>query len=204
MSKTLRVRFILAGSNDEESLVVKIASEDSGSQGVGFEHGLYEQETMFYAEFGETVAKWTVVPFCWLAVCEPRGIFTLVLEDMNESIQGDQLEGCGEAEAAMAKFQAPFLANREIPLASPWIAKEGNTEMNEDSAYRQCLPVFLERYSSQIAPEHADLCRWLALHSKQWLVEPKESVLGIRHRDYRLDNILFPGSPNGRIVFVDF
>lgn len=204
MSKTLRVRFILAGSNDEESLVVKIASEDSGSQGVGFEHGLYEQETMFYAEFGETVAKWTVVPFCWLAVCEPRGIFTLVLEDMNESIQGDQLEGCGEAEAAMAKFQAPFLANREIPLASPWIAKEGNTEMNEDSAYRQCLPVFLERYSSQvrthlyiynysflkleltaqsqIAPEHADLCRWLALHSKQWLVEPKESVLGIRHR----------------------
>lgn len=35
LSKTIRVRFTLEGSNEEESLVVKIASESPDSQAVG-------------------------------------------------------------------------------------------------------------------------------------------------------------------------
>lgn len=46
MSKTVRVLFKLDGSDEEESVVVKIASEDAGSQAVGFDYGAYERETV--------------------------------------------------------------------------------------------------------------------------------------------------------------
>lgn len=139
------------------------------------EYGVYETETIFCEIFcavftiskrltddkqnsdqqlGEMASKTGAVPYCWLAVFEPKGIFTLVLEDMKDAIQGNQLEGCTPdvakvALSALAQFQAPFLANPEIPKNSRWLWEEGAL-FNTSDMYKQTLPAFLERYADLV------------------------------------------------------
>lgn len=109
------------------------------------------------AELSETANKTKAIPFCYLAVFEPKGYFTLVLEDLKDSVQGNQLEGCTPAEAlialkALAKLQAPFLANEELLKKSPWLIKDFDASPHNDyTMYNACLPAFLERYKDLVS-----------------------------------------------------
>ena len=80
MSQSHRVRF-REGGGGEESVVVKLASEDPASRATGFGMGAYRREVAFYRELAERIGG--PLAHCHQAVYdEGEGWFTLVLEDV--------------------------------------------------------------------------------------------------------------------------
>ena len=64
------------------------------------------------------------------------------------------------------------------------------------------LPGFLERYADTMAPEHQELCRFLAAHMPAY-VALRTGPRTASHGDFRLDNLLFQ-SGDPRPVVVDW
>ena len=86
MSQSHRVRF-REGGGAEESVVVKLASEDPTSRATGFGMGAYYREVAFYRELAGRIGG--PLARCHLAVYdEGEGWFTLVLEDVRERRPG--------------------------------------------------------------------------------------------------------------------
>ena len=95
MSKSYRVSY-RRPRGERESVVVKLAATDQNSRDVGVNLGAYLREVTFYRELRDridgagTLAEWH------LAEQDPEeGWFTLVLEDIEDGVQGDQIAGCG-------------------------------------------------------------------------------------------------------------
>ena len=120
-----------------------------------------------------------------------KGWFTLVLEDIEDGVQGDHLAGCGPAEArtamvALARIHAPVFGDLAL-AATEWL-KQPNP-LNE-ALLRALLPSFLERYRGRIASEHVEVCGCFVAVADAWEADQRPP-LGLVHGDYRLDNILF-------------
>ncbi len=188
------------------SVVGKFASADDQSRGTGLALRAYEIEVRFYREVAARVA--TRVPATYVAEVEPEtGWFTLLLEDIAGSVQGDQIEACGPEVAAavleeMAGLHAPCWEDPDL-AGRAWL----NRATPESDGFltalvASLLPGFLERYEDTLAPEHRDVCRLFS--------EQLPAYLGLHtgprttsHGDFRLDNLLFqPGQP--RPVVVDW
>ncbi len=188
------------------SVVGKFASADDQSRGTGLALRAYEIEVRFYREVAARVA--TRVPATYVAEVEPEtGWFTLLLEDIAGSVQGDQIEACGPEVAAavleeMAGLHAPCWEDPDL-AGREWL----NRATPESDGFltalvASLLPGFLERYEDTLAPEHRDVCRLFS--------EQLPAYLGLHtgprttsHGDFRLDNLLFqPGHP--RPVVVDW
>ncbi|MFL6160290.1 MAG: hypothetical protein ACJ72D_29725, partial [Marmoricola sp.] len=115
MSQNYRVVFTVDGS--EGSVVVKVASDDETSRATGVGMGAYYREVAFYRHVAPLVgaAVGGPVPGCHLAAYDPaEGWFTLVLDDVDDAVQGDQIAGCDAAQAELAlrelaRLQAPVL-----------------------------------------------------------------------------------------------
>ncbi len=189
MSQTHRVRFAESGG-PQDSVVVKLASEDPASRATGFGMGAYRREVDFYRELAERIGD--ELPRCHLAAYdESEGWFTLVLEDVRDAVVGDQIAGCDAAQAeialrALARLQAPVLGRDAIGAAEYL-----NLPNPLDQALlSQLLPAFLDRYGDRVADEHAELCRRFVGSLDAWAAD-RRPPLGIVHGDYRLDNLLF-------------
>lgn len=108
------LRFAVAYDRDEgapASLVGKFAAADSTSRATGRDFGLYAREIGFYRHLQATVAVRT--PECWFADYDPEdGAFALLLEDLSPARGGDQLAGCGLADAEAAMVQSAVLHGR--------------------------------------------------------------------------------------------
>jgi hypothetical protein len=188
------------------SVVGKFASADEQSRATGLALRAYEIEVRFYRDVASRIGA--RVPACYLADVEPEtGLFTLLLEDIAGSRQGDQIEACGPDVAAavleeMAGLHAPCWEVPEL-AALDWLNRN-SPEADEFLATMvgSLLPGFLERYGDHLAPEHAALCQEFVAHLPTWI----QLRLGPRtasHGDFRLDNLLFqPGQR--RPVVVDW
>ena len=191
MSDSYRVGYSSAGQPGA-TVVVKLAAEDPSSRAAGVGMGVYEREINFYRELAGRIGG-PVVPH-HLAVYDPaEGWFTLVLDDLADSVQGDQIAGCSPEEAraaliALARVHAPVF--NELALAAiPWL----NAESPLDQALlSQLLPGFLERYGERIEPAHQDVCRRFVASADGWMADVR-APMGLVHGDYRLDNLLFRG-----------
>jgi hypothetical protein len=112
MSRVYRASYRRPGG-EPESVAVKLASTDQNSRDIGVNMGAYLREVTFYAELGDRIGGDGTPAKCHLAVQDPtEGWFTLVLEDITDGVQGDQVAGCGPAEAriamvALARIHAP-------------------------------------------------------------------------------------------------
>jgi hypothetical protein len=191
MSQSHRVRFTDNGGA-EESVIVKLASEDPASRATGTGMGAYYREVAFYRDLAGRLGG--AVADCHFAGYEDgEGWFTLVLEDVEGGV-GDQIAGCSAAQAglalaALARVQAPVLGSDAVGTADYL-----NLPNPLDQALlTQLLPAFLDRYSERVAPEHAELCRRFVASLDGWAAD-RRPPLGLVHGDYRLDNLIFSGS----------
>ncbi|WP_205696883.1 phosphotransferase family protein [Conexibacter sp. SYSU D00693] len=201
MSQSHRVRFRdPAGGGAEESVVVKLASDDTTSRATGVGMGAYAREVRFYRELADRLRG--PLAGCHLATYdEADGWFTLVLEDVVDGAQGDQVTGCTAPEArqaveAMAALHAPVLGDLGLAVEG-WL--------NPDSPLTQALhaallPGFLERYADRLDPAHVEVAERFVLSHDAWVAD-RRPPLGLVHGDFRLDNLLF--SPGG-VTVVDW
>ena len=175
--------------DDEDTVVVKLASEDPTSRATGQGMGAYAREISFYQELAARIEQG--LPKCWYAAIDGDGWFTLVLEDIVGARQGDQIAGCGVDEArvalrALARVHAPVLGDPHLG-AAPWLNQP--SPLNQ-ALLEMLLPGFLERYADRITPEHAEVCKRFVAAVDAW-AEDRRAPLGLVHGDYRLDNLLF-------------
>jgi hypothetical protein len=189
MSQSHRVSFT-DGGGAQESVVVKLASADPTSRATGVGLGAYAREIAFYRNLASRIGG--PLAACHAAEYDTtEGWFTLVLEDITGAAQGDQIAGCGVAEAglalrALARIHAPVMG--DLALGTADYLNLPNP-LNQ-ALVGQLLPAFLERYGDRIAPEHAELCRRFQPSIDGWNAD-RRPPLGLVHGDYRLDNLLF-------------
>ena len=205
ISESRRVRIDYADGADSgpASIVLKTASADETSRSTGVSLGVYDREVRFYSELAPRIGG--PLPECHLAAIDDDGWFTLVLEDVEPAVQGDQIAGCSVADARLAmhelaKLHAPVFADPQLG-ATPWL-NQGNV-LNQ-ALLSQLLPAFLERYGERVGTEHAELCRRFVASLDGWVAD-RRPPLGLVHGDYRLDNMLF-GAEDAprRFVAVDW
>jgi hypothetical protein len=102
MSRVYRVSHRRPGG-EAESVAVKLAATDKNSRDVGVSMGAYLREVTFYGELRDRIGGDGTLAKCHLAVRDPKeGWVTLVREDVADGVQGDQIAGCGPAEARSA------------------------------------------------------------------------------------------------------
>jgi hypothetical protein len=187
---------------ERESVVVKLAAIDQNSRDVGVNLGAYLREITFYRELRDRIGGGGTLARCHLAVQDPKeGWFTLVLEDIEDGVQGDQIAGCGPAEAriamvALARIHAPVFGDLAL-AATDWLNQP--TPLNQ-ALLTALLPSFLERYRGRIAPEHVEICERFVAAADAWDAD-RRPPLGLVHGDYRLDNMLFH---DGTCTVVDW
>ena len=205
MSESSRVRIGYASGEQAgpASVVLKTASADEASRAAGVGFGAYEREVRFYRELAQRIGG--PLAECHLAVSDPDGWFTIVLEDVAPAIQGDQITGASVEHARLAmhelaRLHAPVFCDPELG-ATPWLNQANPLSQ---ALLSQLLPAFLERYGERVAPEHAEVCRVFIASLDGWVAD-RRPPLGLVHGDYRLDNMLF-GAQDAprRFVVVDW
>jgi aminoglycoside/choline kinase family phosphotransferase len=209
MADTTRFTLTYAGEDGASgpaTVVGKFASADDQSRGTGLALRAYEVEVRFYREVADRVDA--RVPATYVAEIEPEtGWFTLLLQDIVGGTQGDQMAACRPDVAAavldeMAGLHAPCWESQEL-AALDWLNR-GSPEANEvlTAMVQMLLPGFLERYADTMAPEHQELCRFLASHMPAYIAL-RTGPRTASHGDFRLDNLLFQ-SGDPRPVVVDW
>jgi hypothetical protein len=191
------VRFTLQPSGD--TVVLKFAAADDTSRATGVALRSYEIEVRFYQQIAPTVGIRT--PHCHYAAVEPdTGWFTLVLEDMSPSVQGDQLAGCTADQAALAldelaKLHAPRWGDPSL-LDLEWFHKGDQAATGTIMIVQGLFPGFRERYAEQL-----DLASRVSAGLPH-LFAQRTGPVTVTHGDYRLDNMLFGTADGGAPLAV--
>lgn len=205
----LSVRYTLDWSSrppgSPASVVCKFASPDPTSRATGLLLRTYEVEVSFYRTLASTVHIRT--PRCHFADIDlSSGEFVLVLEDLAPAAQGDQMAGCTVAQAALAldelaKLHAPRWGDERL-AALPWLHR--NTPEVLESTSQLLPPLlsgFLERYRTELEPEHVRVAERLMGSLHRWFAD-REPPFVIQHGDYRVDNMLFATAAGGHPLTV--
>ncbi len=188
------------------SIVGKFASQDEQSLNTGRVMRAYEVEVRFYAEVAPRVAA--RVPALLFAALDPvESWFTLLLEDLDDAVQGDEIEGCDADVAAaalgqLAALHAPCWEDAGL-AATGWIDRS-SPEGDEFTAalVTGVFPGFLERYGDRLDPEHRALLEAFIPRLRTWMSRER-GPRTIVHADFRLDNLLFT-SDRPEPAVVDF
>ncbi len=205
MGDTVRVLY-RTGSDDtpERSVVAKFASADEQSRSTGLLTRAYEIEVGFYGEVATRIR--TRMPRCYYRACDPdTGWFVLVLEDLDDAVQGEQLTGCGVDVAAASLGELAALHGAtwgQADLARLEWLDRGGVEADEFMAglVTSLWPGFVERYRDRIDGDHLALCDRFIGVLGPWLSE-RPPATTVTHGDFRLDNLLFrPGDVRPFVV----
>lgn len=184
------------------SVILKVAATDAASRQTGLALGLYEREVRFYADIAPRIGG-PVAPCHSFGLDAETGVFHLLLGDAAPAVVGDEIRGATVEQALLAmaelgRLHAPLLGqtamadvdwlNRESPVNQPLIA--------------QLYAGFVERYGDQIAPQHREVCERMIASFDAYQADLAESVHGLVHGDYRLDNMLFGQEGSDRPLTV--
>ncbi|MEE9416318.1 MAG: phosphotransferase [Acidimicrobiales bacterium] len=193
-SARLSISYSTEVKSAPNTLVGKFPSTDPQSRSAG-EHGGYASEIGFYTHLAHTVSGNT--PRCYYAETGSPAEFTLLMQDMAPSVQGDQIAGCSvaQAEAALvnlARFHGPRWCDEtlfEVPsLASRDESNATGSLLAEFMA--AFTPEFVNRYSGRLSADDIDLAIQFAARVSAW-DQFDTGEFGLLHGDYRLDNLLF-------------
>ena len=186
------------------SVVGKFASEDEQSFSTGRMMRAYEVEVRFYAEVAPRVRA--RLPRVLFAALDPdQSWFTLLLEDLDAAVQGDEIEGCGPEVAAAALGQ---LAALHAPCwEDPALASNGWLDRSSPAGdeftaalVTGLFPGFLDRYGDRLGADHRALLEAFIPRLATFLARPR-GPRTLVHADFRLDNLLFtPDRPEPAVV----
>ena len=196
------IRFEVTYDREEgapPSFVGKFASADPTSRQTGAGFGLYEREVGFYRHLADTVAIRS--PRCHSAEHDPAdGTFALLMEDLTPARSGNQLTGCGLADAERAMEQAAALHGprwNDATLRDHDFLNQSGARDFVINVFPDCLAEFHRRYDGVLEPEYMAVCdRYGALIGNAFSHEPTSFTL--THGDFRLDNMLFDAR-NGEV-----
>lgn len=188
------VRFTLDFAGDAAPLTLagKFAAADPTSRATAAMLGLYAREVNFYRELAPQLPVRTPqVHFAQMA--EDGTAFCLLFEDLGPARGGNQIAGCGIADARAAIRQAaalhaPSWHNPAI-LGRAWLQPDPEAAARVKALYPQAQAVFRERYAGVLEPEYMALCEALAEHTAATDRTPE--CVSLVHGDFRLDNLLF-------------
>lgn len=177
------------------TVVAKLPAEDPVSRNTGVMTRCYEREVGFYRSIASTVGIRR--PHCHYADIDmSNGDFTLVLSDLAPAVQGDQIQGCGVDDAALALSEAVGLHAPRWGDATLWDHQQLVTPPEYGAFVGQMFmafwPSWLETYAPALPPGGEDFgVRFAGLYAAFNDLGDDRSKLTITHGDYRLDNMLF-------------
>lgn len=193
------------GATDPASLVVKQASRDAGSRGMGVVMGVYRSEVRFYQEIAPLVDVHTPA-LHWGALEEETGRFTIVLDDLSPGADvGDMLAGATAEEALLAigelvGLQAPLWDDPRL-RERPWLGDLSGTRMLF-GAVPAAVEQFKARFGERIESHHMALIEALAPRAPEIVDALWKPPLVVAHGDYRLDNMFFGRAPSAPLLTV--
>lgn len=201
------VRYELTWSDPDHPLrtvVGKFPSDNDTSRTTG-STGAYQREVRFYTEIAATVD--IRVARCYHADVDLEvGDFVLILEDLAPRRQGDQIAGCGAAEAEEAVdqlvgLQAPRWNDPSL-FEVEWLMRRIGESVDHHAAlYRTLLPGWVDQIGPLVEPRHVDIARRLGEYVAEWIDVPGGPMV-VTHGDYRLDNMMF--HPQAGLAVVDW
>ena len=168
----------------------------------------YRSECAFYSSVADRVQVPT--PDCFYSeISDDAMNFALLLADQAPAVQGDQLAGCGAAEArlavnALAGLHAPSWCD-SFWLDFPGIAfgrpdEAGANGMGEVA--KMSADITLEKLGDRMSAEDRDTFSSAMGLVAPWLLAEHDRF-ALLHGDYRLDNMLFDPDRT-RISVVDW
>lgn len=181
------------------SVIGKFPSQDPQSRATARMTETYEREFGFYSSLRNRVSIRTPQAH-HIAIDPASGDFTLIMEDMNGSVQGDQLGGCDFASTlliaeAAAGLHAPTWDVGNTLDDADWLASPDEATTHERVAlFQAVMPGFIDRYGERIGPDAVAATRWLAtrlLDLRSAFFDLSALATCVVHNDFRLDNMLF-------------
>ncbi len=190
------------------SVVAKFPSADPEARVAAFTNGTYAREFAYYGLIDHTVDIRT--PRIWAArYDESAPDFVLLMEDLSDSLQGDQIAGLSVDDAALALEQAvalhaPRWGDESIPELLGTDAPPEEQIAAVTMIYAATMPGFLERLGVRLDDYVVALVQALADKVGQWALGT-DTARTIVHMDYRPDNLLFGDTPDAPpLVVVDW
>jgi len=192
---SLRFDLTYAGVADgaPASVVGKFPATDPTSRQSGAGMQLYLREVNFYRHIAPRTQIRTPRVLASGFDAQTHD-FVLLFENLAPARGGDQLAGCGPADAALAmreiaKLHAPFWGDAVLAdwdwLGTPPVVTEQLTAMVPTVA-----ELFRERFSDQLEPEIMRAVMALVPLAAPLLSSPVAQPT-VLHGDFRLDNVLF-------------
>lgn len=199
-------RYATDGADLPETFVIKLPAQDDAVRDrvvIG-----YRSECAFYSSVADRVQVPT--PRCFYSeISEDAMEFALLLADQAPAVQGDQLAGCGEAEArlavtALAGLHAPSWCD-PVWLDFPGIAfgrpdEAGAGGMGEVA--KMSADITLDKLGDRMSAEDRDTFSAAMGSVTPWLLAEYDRF-ALLHGDYRLDNLLFDPART-RVSVVDW
>lgn len=191
-----------------DTVVGKFPSPDPGSRSAGAS-GAYAREIGFYRDLQARAGVPTPEPL-YLAYDGATADFVVIMGDVHPAVQGDQLAGCGLAEARLAVdaivgLHAATWGRVDELVALGWLP--GPTPellATRVAMYAELFGGFEPEFTGRLGPDDIELGRWIGAH----LAEIHESHAVPRcaaHNDFRLDNLLFAtGAGPEPVTVVDW
>jgi hypothetical protein len=175
------------------TVVAKFPSADPPTRATSFQTGAYNNEYNFYVHIAPAVRVRT--PICWVAKYDADAQrCVLVMEDLAQSEQGDQFEGCTLAQADLVIEQAvglhaPRWGQTEAfePLFQP---RGGDRSELLTQYYAATLDVCLQRLGPNFDDDVIELLEHFRTAISAW-GRRTGAPATVVHGDFRPDNFLF-------------
>ncbi|MCC5871368.1 MAG: phosphotransferase [Gammaproteobacteria bacterium] len=196
VGQNIRFRLRYSSGVGPETIVGKFASDDPESRQTGISLSNYLREVRFYQELGPTLDIQTPrVLFAEINV--DTHDFVLMMEDLAPAVQGDQLAGCGEADALLAMGELARLHGPrwDDPTLAEYLwlgVQSDESRVMVKGLWDTVFPGFLARYGERLSADHRRLVEVLNDRFGDYLgsgAGPRT----VTHGDYRLDNMMFGG-----------
>lgn len=194
MSRNARFQLEWESGDGPGSVVVKIPSGDAGTRAISFEHFVYGRECNFYESIVPLVD--VSVPACLAVHFDGDGSdFVVALEDLADSVQGDQFREATTAELQLAIEQAAALQapvwGRTDHAAFDQLRNDADTRATSGT---EMLSFFIAAAVERLGPGLDDgileLLEQFESKAGAWMVA-KSIPTTLVHGDFRSDNFMF-------------
>lgn len=196
MSRNARFRLVWDGGERGDrpaTVVVKIPSGEASTRSVSFEHDVYAKECHFYAHLADLVDVST--PGAHHVHFDPPNDFTIILDDLDRSEQGDQFTDPTDDQVVMAIEQAAAL---QAPV---WGATDSavfdllrSDPVERAAGSEMMMPIFhavvIERLGARLDADVAALLEHFTARVGDWIRASAQPTTLV-HGDFRPDNFMF-------------